>query len=146
MQLSSSAFAHNRLMPEKHTCRGENISPDLLIRDVPAQAMSLALVMHDPDAPSGDWLHWAVWNIDPRTAEIDENVVPAKAVEGKTDFGTTGYGGPCPPSGTHHYVFELSALDIALPLPAGASLSELRAAMEGHVLATAKVTGLFAAD
>lgn len=146
MQLTSAAFADNRLIPKKHTCKGGNISPALIVKDASDGTKSLALVMHDPDSPSGDWLHWTVWNIDPKLDEIPEGTVPSTAVEGKTDFGKSGYGGPCPPSGTHHYIFELYALDMMLPLPAGAKRSELMAAMEGHVLENAQLTGLFAAD
>ena len=146
MKLTSAAFAEKRLIPEKYTCKGENINPSLMIKDVPAEAQSLALVMHDPDAPAGDWLHWTVWNIDPRTSEIPEGTLPSTAVEGLTHFGASGYGGPCPPNGTHHYVFELYALNKMLDLPAGASRSALLSAIEGNILATAELTGLFAAD
>lgn len=146
MQLTSAAFADNRLIPEKHTCKGENISPPLIVKDAPDGAQSLALVMHDPDATSGDFLHWTIWNIDPKLDEIPEGTVPSTAVEGQTDFRKSGYGGPCPPSGTHHYIFELYALDMMLPLGPGAKRTELTAAMEGRVLEKAQLTGLFAPD
>lgn len=143
MRLESPAFAHNQPIPTKYTCDGEDVSPPLKIFDVPANAKSLALIMDDPDAPRGTWLHWTVWNIPPDTQEIAENSVPQGAVEGMTDFGRPGYGGPCPPSGTHRYFFKLYALDTMLNLPPGAKLSELEAAMSGHILAQAELIGLY---
>lgn len=145
MQISSPAFANNRLIPDKHSCRGENVNPALRIKSVPVGTKSLALVVHDPDAPAKDWVHWLVWNIDPTTMVIKESDLPAGAVEGITDFGGPGYGGPCPPSGTHRYFFELFALDTVLDLPADASLSALQSAMDGHILERAELIGLFSA-
>jgi Raf kinase inhibitor-like YbhB/YbcL family protein len=143
MQVSSPAFANRRLMPDRYSCRGDNVSPQLMIKGVPPGAASLALVVHDPDAPAGDWTHWTLWNVSPKVTGIAEASVPAGAVEGVTDFGRPGYGGPCPPSGTHRYFFGLYALDTMLDLQSAASRADLEAAMEGHVLAKAELVGLF---
>lgn len=143
MTISTPAFKNGGFIPPKHTCDGENINPCLEISGVPAEAQSLALIMDDPDSPSGTWLHWSVWNIDPKTAEIAENSVPAGTLEGTTGFGQTGYGGPCPHSGAHRYFFRLYALDSKLDLPAGAQRAELEKAMAGHVMAEAGLMGLY---
>ncbi len=142
MQLTSDSFAHQSPIPDDYTCKGKNLSPSLRIADPPAGTKSLVLVLHDPDAPKGDFLHWTVWNIPPTTFLVKENSVPDSATQGMNDFGKVGYGGPCPPSGTHRYVFELYALNTLLDLPAGASAADLQAAMESHVLEKAGLTGL----
>lgn len=143
MILSSNAFANNANMPAKYTCDGENVNPSLAIKEVPAETKSLILIMDDPDAPMGAWLHWTVWNIDPATTEIAESSVPPGATEGTTDFGHPGYGGPCPPSGTHRYFFKLYALDTEINLPTGAKLKELEQAMAGHIIDQAELIGLY---
>jgi hypothetical protein len=143
MQLSSPAFKNNKKIPSQYTCDGENINPPLRISGVPAGAQSLVLIVDDPDAPAGDWTHWTVWNIDPRASEIAENSVPAGAAEGLNDFGQTGYGGPCPPSGTHRYQFKLYALDAKLDLGENAKKKELEEALRGHTLAQATLSGLY---
>jgi Raf kinase inhibitor-like YbhB/YbcL family protein len=142
MQLTSDLFAHQSPIPDDYTCKGKDLSPSLRIADPPAGTKSLVLVLHDPDAPKGDFLHWTVWNIPPTTFLVKENSVPDSATQGMNDFGKVGYGGPCPPSGTHRYVFELYALNTLLDLPAGASAADLQAAMESHVLEKAGLTGL----
>lgn len=114
--ISSPAFAEGMEIPAKYTCFGDNISPPLLIGSVPPDAVSLALVMHDPDAPGGDWAHWLVWNISPETTEIPEGTPPPGSTEGTSDFKAVGYGGPCPPSGSHRYFFEVYALNQQLSL------------------------------
>ncbi len=143
MKLESSAFVPNGDMPAKYTCTGDNVNPPLTIKQAPAEAKSLALIMDDPDAPMGTWLHWTVWNINAATTEIPENSLPAGAVEGTTDFGSAGYGGPCPPSGTHRYFFKLYALDMEINLPAGAQLKDLEQAISGHILDQAELIGLY---
>ncbi len=143
MNLTSNAFAPNADIPAKYTCDGDNVNPPLTIKEMPAEAKNLALIMDDPDAPMGTWLHWTIWNINPATTEITENFVPTGAAEGTTDFGSTGYGGPCPPSGTHRYFFKLYALDTEINLPAGAQLKELEQAIAGHVLDQAELIGLY---
>ncbi|RMD59433.1 YbhB/YbcL family Raf kinase inhibitor-like protein [Candidatus Parcubacteria bacterium] len=143
MFLASPNFESGESIPPKFTCDGDDISPALIIKDVPPQAKSLALIVDDPDAPMGTWLHWTVWNIDPAVSFIPEGTVPRGAVEGVTDFGKVGYGGPCPPSGTHRYFFKLYALDNKLNLPSGASLSDIKESIEGHILAEAQFVGTY---
>lgn len=143
MQIKSSAFEHNEQIPAKYTCDGENINPPLEFLDVPENAKSLVLIMDDPDAPMGTWVHWTVWNIDPATIEIVENSVPAGAQEGKTSFGKSGYGGPCPPSGTHRYFFKLYALATMLELSSDADKSKLESTMQGHILDRAELIALY---
>jgi Raf kinase inhibitor-like YbhB/YbcL family protein len=141
--VSSPAFAANADIPDKYGCKGENVNPPLIISNLPAGTKNVALIMHDPDAPGGDWVHWVVWNINPSTTEMAEDSVPAGAVQGKTSFGNAQYGGPCPPSGTHHYVFDVYALSDAVDLPAGSSREELVKAMDGHLAGKGSLTGLY---
>lgn len=143
MIISSPAFENNKEIPSKYTCDGENINPSLQISKVPEGTQSLVLIMDDPDAPAGTWVHWIIWNIDPKTAEVAENSVPPGGVGGVTSFGSTGYGGPCPPSGTHRYFFKLYALDTKLDLPSEADKAQLEKAMEGHILDQAELVGLY---
>jgi len=144
MFISSPAFKHNGLIPKKYTCDGGDINPPLYISGVPASATkSLALIVDDPDAPVGTWVHWTLWNITPQTAEIPENSAPLGAFEGTTDFGRPGYGGPCPPSGTHRYFFKLYALDILLTLPSTARKADVEKAMQGHIMDKAELIGLY---
>lgn len=144
MKLTSSTFTNNQMIPSKYTCDGANINPPLSISDIPANAKSLALIMDDPDSPMGTWIHWTVWNIAPDTKEIGEKTVPAGAVEGKTSFGKPGYGGPCPPSGTHHYYFKLYALDIPLPVFVKApTKSDIENTITSHIINEAELVGLY---
>jgi Raf kinase inhibitor-like YbhB/YbcL family protein len=141
-------------MPPRSAKAGGNISPDLLIDAVPAKARTLALIVDDPDAPSGLWTHWVVWNIPPDVQReigpfqvtIPEGVVPNGAVQGKNSFGDTHYDGPAPPSGTHRYFFHVYALDSKLSLAEGASRGELEAAMKGHVVGSAEFFGTYSAN
>jgi len=110
MKLRSTAFAEGESIPEKYTCQGENINPQLIIEDIPRNAKSLALIIDDPDAPAGTWVHWLVKDISANKNIIQENTIPGTQVA--NDFGKPDYGGPCPPSGTHRYFFKLYALDI----------------------------------
>lgn len=143
MNISSPAFKDNERIPSQYTCDGENVNPPLEISDVPSEAKSLVLIVDDPDAPGKTWVHWVVWNIDPTTTEILENSVPIRAVEGMTDFGKPGYGGPCPPSGTHRYFFKLYALDTLLDISSQATKADVEKAMEGHMLTQATLIGLY---
>lgn len=143
MNLTSSAFQNNGIIPSKYTCDGENINPPLKIFGIPQNTQSLVLIVDDPDSPTGTWVHWTVFNIDPKIQEISENSVPEGAVEGITDFGSIGYGGPCPHSGAHRYFFKLYALDAKLDLLAGSSKKEIEKAMEGHILDKAELIGLY---
>jgi len=142
-RLTSPAFADGAAIPDKYTCKGENLSPPLSITGAPEATASLALILHDPDSPSGNFLHWTMWNMPANTAAITENAAPLGSVSGVNDFGETRYGGPCPHTGTHHYVFDLYALDVELALSPGATRQELQDAMEGHVLMQARLTGIF---
>lgn len=143
MNLQSPVFQNQASIPALYTCDDQDINPPLQISGVPSDAKSLALVVDDPDAPIGDWVHWLLWNMDPATTEILENSVPSGAVQGLTDFGNNEWGGPCPPSGTHRYFFKLYALDIALELPSSTKKADLEAALQGHVLAQTELIGLY---
>jgi len=143
MKIESSAFKHNERIPAKFTCDGVNVNPPLKISDVPEKTRSLVLMMDDPDAPMGTWVHWTVWNIDPKTTLIAENSVPPKSVQGITSFKSVGYGGPCPPSGTHRYFFKLYALDTVLNHPSSADKQRLEEAMKSHILSKTEIIGLY---
>jgi Raf kinase inhibitor-like YbhB/YbcL family protein len=142
-KLASPAFVNNGYVPAHYSCDGTDINPPLEIAGVPAGAKSLVLIVDDPDAPIGMWVHWVVWNIDPATREIAEDSVPSGASQGKNDWKRNSYGGPCPPSGVHRYFFKLYALDVKLNLGSGATKSELEKAMHGHALASAELIGLY---
>lgn len=146
MELTSSAFRNNEPVPARHSYHGGNISPPLTIAGVPAGAVSLALICDDPDAPRQTWVHWVVWNIDPKTAQIAEGGLPAGAVVGANSWGKAKWGGPAPPSGTHHYVFKLYALKAPVVLKPGADAKALTAAMKDKVLAKAELVGLYSAE
>lgn len=143
LRLTSTAFEDSSAIPNTYTCKGQNINPPLDISGVPGSTKSLVLIVHDPDAPVGDFVHWLVWNITPDTTKIGENSVPASSVQGTTDFGNIGYGGPCPPSGTNRYFFELYSLDSQLGLSESTDMAGLRSAMAGHIIDNAKLIGLF---
>lgn len=146
MKLTSPAFKHGSEIPRRHGYKIGNASPALQIGDVPQGAKSLALIMDDPDAMGAVgkvWVHWLLWNVSPDTAEIPENST-AGGVEGTTDFGKTGYGGPAPPDRRHTYVFKVYALDAVLALKRGERKPALERAMRGHVLAEAVLKGTFA--
>ncbi len=142
-QISSSAFKQNQMIPSKYTCDGEDVNPPLLIGNAPPEAKSFALIVDDPDAPAGTWVHWVLWNIDPKTTEIREDSVPSGSGQGMSDFKKHDYGGPCPPSGIHRYYFKLYALDTALRLDHDVSKAALERAMQGHVIAQAELIGLY---
>jgi Raf kinase inhibitor-like YbhB/YbcL family protein len=149
--LVSPAFHDRSPLPAKFTCDGADVSPPLGVLDPPPKALSLALICDDPDAPGGTFVHWVLYNLPPDTRSIPEGV-PAfeiladlgRARQGKSDFGRVGYGGPCPPPGApHHYQFKLYALDVLLPLKGGPSKADVERAMEGHVLATSRLVGVY---
>ena len=143
MEIESPVFKNNKLIPSKYTCDGENVNPPLLIGDVPENAKSLVLIVDDPDASRGTWVHWTVWNIGPHIKEIKENSCPQNAVEGITDFGRPGYGGPCPPSGTHRYFFKLFALNTTLDIDTSTEAADLEREIEDNILAKAQLVGLY---
>jgi Raf kinase inhibitor-like YbhB/YbcL family protein len=140
--LESRAFDHAHAIPKRHTCDGEDVSPPLRWANVP-EAASLALVVDDPDAPRGVFTHWVAWALDPGAGGLGEG--EAAPSEGRNDFGTIGYRGPCPPPGhgRHRYVFRLYALDGDLDLGAGAGKAELERAIAGHVVTTAELVGTY---
>lgn len=143
MKIESTVFGNNEKIPSIYTCDGQNINPPLKISDIPANAKSMALIMDDPDAPRGTFVHWVVWNINAETKEIPENTVPSESMEGITGRGMAGYIGPCPPSGTHRYFFKLYALDDKLDLPANTDKTGLEKAMENHIIAKGELMGLY---
>jgi len=143
LKITSPVFQDGGKIPSKFTCDGTDASPQLHLDGAPPAAKSLALIMDDPDAPGGLFTHWIVWNIDPKTNEIGQSGAPAGAVQGTNDFGKSGYGGPCPPSGTHRYYFRIFALDRMLDLKSSAKRAELDSAMRGHVLAKAELMGRY---
>lgn len=143
MELTSPEFNNFDKIPSKYTCDGEDISPPLSFDKIPEGTKSLALILDDPDAVAGDWVHWLLWNIDPNQKTINENSVPQNTVQGTTSFGKPGYGGPCPPSGTHRYQFKLYALDTNLNLESQANKKDLENAMEGHILDQTTLVGLY---
>lgn len=148
LQLISSAFKDNEAVPEQYTCRGQNINPPLNIVGKPEGTKSLALIMHDPDAVSGDYVHWLMWDIPPGTDTIAANSVPVGAIQGPNGSGDNKYTGPCPPAGTgtHHYKFDLYALNTTLSLNPKTNREDLVKALEGRFLAQSTLTGLVDAN
>jgi Raf kinase inhibitor-like YbhB/YbcL family protein len=150
--LTSAAFAEGGAIPAKHTCDGADVSPPLAWSGAPSGVVTFALIADDPDAPGGAWVHWVLFNLAGDARALPEDVPKTDqlrqlgaAEQGRNDFRRVGYGGPCPPPGRpHHYVFRLSALDLSLPLRAGATKQEVERAMRGHVLAEARLTGTYA--
>ncbi len=144
LMIFSSAFNPGDFIPQTYTCDGENFSPPLTLSGIPDSAESLALILSDPDAPSGNFIHWVVWNIPAFSFEIDENQLPEPAVEGMNDTGEPGFAGPCPPDGeTHRYFFNLYALDTAINLPNTAKAEDLEVAMADHIVDTAELMGQY---
>ncbi len=143
MELTSPAFADGSALPASFTCDGPGLPPPLAIRGVPEGAASLALIVNDPDAPSGDFVHWTAWNITAQDQEIGTGSLPVGVREGRNSMGEQGYVSPCPPSGAHRYVFTLYALDAAPDLTTDATADDLRRAMEGHVVAEATLVGVY---
>lgn len=148
LNITSGAFANEAMIPSKYTCDGEDISPPLKWESAPERVKSFALISDDPDAPVGVWVHWVIYNIPADTHELQENF-PLDAEldngtkQGKNDFGKIGYGGPCPPGGTHRYYFKLYALDTVLDLQSGVTKADLLKAMEGHILEEAQLMGRY---
>jgi len=142
MEIKSPAFKNNGKIPSKYTCDSENASPPLEFSNVPKDAKSLVLIMDDPDAPSGMWVHWVVFNIPPKTSLISENEEP-NGIQGMTSFGSEGYGGPCPPDGEHRYFFKIYALGKILDLSEGATKKEIELAMKGHIIEQAEMVGRY---
>lgn len=143
LDLTSSAFEEEDRIPEKYTCDGPDLSPPLAWSGVPQEAESLALIVDDPDAPMGTWVHWVLFNLPPETSALAEDT-SGGGKEGVNDFNRTGYGGPCPPPGKpHRYFFKLYALDTTLDLGSEAKKKDVLNAMEGHILAQGQLMGTF---
>ncbi|MFC1656628.1 YbhB/YbcL family Raf kinase inhibitor-like protein [Patescibacteria group bacterium] len=143
MQISCPGFANEERIPIKHTCDNSDVNPTLNISEVPDNTKSLALIVDDSDAPMGTWIHWLVWNIDPKISSVDENTIPKDALQGKNDFGKLNWGGPCPSDGEHHYSFKLFALDTKLDLHEGSTIKDLENVMLGHILEKAELVGIY---
>jgi Raf kinase inhibitor-like YbhB/YbcL family protein len=148
LAITSSAFSEGGMIPRQYSCDGPDISPDLSWQGVPEGSRSLALICDDPDAPVGTWVHWVLFNIPAGEKGLAAEIAPDAtlsngALHGTNDFRRLGYGGPCPPSGTHRYYFKLYALDTVLPLDSGATKAQVEAAMAGHILAQAQLMGKY---
>jgi Raf kinase inhibitor-like YbhB/YbcL family protein len=148
VKVESPAFENHKQIPRKYTCEGENVSPPIVFRDLPRGTKSIALVMDDPDAPSGTFDHWIIWNLSPDTKTLNESSHVSN--EGKNGFRKIGYGGPCPPPGKpHHYHFKAYALDKTFTdaeLPKGSSKEKLEEAMQKHILGQAELVGIYQRD
>jgi len=148
MKITSNACREGEMIPRKHTCDGPDLSPQLAWADLPERTESLALICDDPDAPSGTWVHWVIFNVPFGTRELPEGIpgeeeLPDGTRQGRNDFRRIGYGGPCPPGGTHRYYFKLYALDTILDKEAGATKDELLEVMEGHVISSVSLMGRY---
>jgi Raf kinase inhibitor-like YbhB/YbcL family protein len=148
MKLTSSAFSDGAMIPVRYTCTGDDFSPPLAWSDIPLGAKSLALIADDPDAPVGTWVHWVAFNLPVTAAGLPQGIKDEKQLTGGGTQGTNswrriGYGGPCPPSGTHRYFFKLYVLDTTLSLGNNATAKDLQAAMKGHILAETQLMGRF---
>ena len=148
MTLTSSAFAHEGDIPARHACDGADLSPPLAFSGVPQGTASLVVICDDPDAPAGVWDHFILFNLSPATPGLPEGLpeapnYPDGSLSGRNSWGRFGYGGPCPPQGTHRYFFTLYALDAMLPLAAGAGKKEVLQAAKGHILAAATLMGRY---
>jgi Raf kinase inhibitor-like YbhB/YbcL family protein len=149
LQISSTAFSAGETIPKKFTCDGPDVSPQLKWNDPPADTQSIALIMDDPDAPVGTWVHWVLYDLPAATRELSEGVpkqeqLSSGARQGRNDFGKIGYSGPCPPAGQpHRYFFKMYALNAKLGLKAGATKADLERAIKGHVLAQAELIGRY---
>jgi Raf kinase inhibitor-like YbhB/YbcL family protein len=148
IKITSTAFEEGGMIPRKYTCDGADVSPALAWTGVPEAAKTIALISDDPDAPMGTWVHWVLFNLPaaenglPEAIPLDKEL-KSGAKQGRNDFRRIGYGGPCPPGGTHRYFFKVYALDTVLNLPAGATKAELIKAMEGHILAHGQLMGKY---
>ena len=148
LEITSSVFSEGEMIPTRYTCDGSDVSPDLAWSGVPETAQSLALICDDPDAPVGTWVHWVLFNIPSSASGLPAEISSDATLEngarhGTNDFRKLGYGGPCPPGGTHRYYFKLYALDTELNLDSGATKDQLLEAMQGHILAEAQLMGTY---
>jgi Raf kinase inhibitor-like YbhB/YbcL family protein len=148
LEMKSEVFQYNGMIPSRYTCDGANVSPPLTWSSVPAETESISLICEDPDAPVGNWVHWVLFNLPPDTRSLEEGVQPYSthsngSTHGVNDYGRLGYGGPCPPGGTHRYFFRIFALDQTLLLQPGATKIDVVNAMRGHILAKGELMGKY---
>ena len=147
MKLESSSFKNGETIPKKFGYKNGNVSPSLIISEAPESAKSLVLIMDDPDAMGAVgkvWVHWVLWNIPIEIKKIDENSIPENSIEGETDFGEIGYGGPAPPDKEHTYIFKLYALDTLLNLSKSSTKKDVENSMKYHIVDETKLTGKYA--
>ena len=140
LKITSTAFTDDGFIPARYTCDGDDINPPLAIYHIPEKTISLAIIVDDPDAPAGTWVHWVMWNI-PVTHQIKEN--EAKGLQGLNDFGKHKYNGPCPPGGVHRYFFKIYALNCVLDLAASTTKLDLEKAMSDHIIGFGELIGLY---
>ncbi|NIP39126.1 MAG: YbhB/YbcL family Raf kinase inhibitor-like protein [Candidatus Dadabacteria bacterium] len=148
IKLTSPAFEEGGMIPGRYTCDGDDISPQLNWGNIPDNIESIAIIMDDPDAPRGTWVHWVIYNINPNADELPENIdanktVQGGAIQGKNSWGTVGYGGPCPPGGVHRYFFKIYALDTKTFAHPGATKEQLLESMSGHILDEGQLMGRY---
>jgi Raf kinase inhibitor-like YbhB/YbcL family protein len=146
--VTSPAFGPQQLIPSQYTCDGQDISPPLAWKPVPQKTKSIVIICDDPDAPAGIWVHWVCYDIPPSVDTLTEGLPKTDTLScggkhGKNDFGRIGWGGPCPPSGTHRYFFKVYALDIMLTLPAGKTKKNIEKAMKGHIVGQGELVGKY---
>ena len=148
IKISSPAFQDGGMIPKLYSCDDKNISPPLNWSNLPPETKSIAIIVDDPDAPVGTWVHWVIYNISPDTSSLEEavpaeKILPNGAYQGKNDWGRIGYGGPCPPGGTHRYFFKIYALDSVPELKPGINKAELLKAINGHIISEGKIIGKY---
>ncbi|HSG32422.1 MAG TPA: YbhB/YbcL family Raf kinase inhibitor-like protein [Thermodesulfobacteriota bacterium] len=148
IKLTSPAFENGSMIPVRYTCDGNDISPRLNWENIPDGTESIAIIMDDPDAPRGTWVHWVIYNLSPDADELPENIATEEtvqdgAIQGKNSWGTIGYGGPCPPGGVHRYFFKIYALDSGPPAHPGATKEQLLESMSGHILDEGQLMGKY---
>ncbi len=143
MTINSPAFNNNQDIPFQYTCDGENVSPPLEFKEVPQEAKSLVLIVDDPDAPAGVWVHWLVFNINPATTLVPENTIPQGGIGGINSFNQHNYSGPCPPSGTHRYFFKLYALDKEIKADASLNKEDIEVMIKDSIIEKAELIGLY---
>jgi Raf kinase inhibitor-like YbhB/YbcL family protein len=148
IKVTSSAFKDGEIIPKQYTCDGNDISPPLTWSGAPQETKSIALICDDPDAPMGTWVHWVLFNLPPASNALPAEVSSARVLDngakhGKNDFRRFGYGGPCPPGGTHRYYFKVYALDSVLDLDPGITKADLVKAMQGHIIAEGQLMGRY---
>jgi Raf kinase inhibitor-like YbhB/YbcL family protein len=148
IKVTSAAFNEGQPIPRQYTCDGVNVSPPLEWSGVPKTAKTIAIIADDPDAPAGTWVHWVLYNLPAENIGFVENVPATENLkvggfQGKNDFEKIGYGGPCPPSGTHRYFFKMYAVDGELALKAGANGAELEKALQGHIVSQGQLMGTY---